>query len=101
MLLYYGVGMWKQKIHMHTDEYEISLNRELMVCKSTIRRIKEFFVIMERKHGKTTAQFVKEFDNGTLTGHEDFVTWRNNFDLLKNWEDLQRQYEEMFRIMKI
>ena len=87
---------------MHTDEYEISLSRELAVCKSTIKKIKEFFALMERKHGKTTAQFVEEYDSGKLTDNpEDYTAWRNNYESLKTWEDLQRQYEELFRMMKI
>ncbi len=87
---------------MHTDEYEISLYRELGVCKSSIKRIKEFFSIMERKHKKTTAQFVEEYDSGKLNGNpEDYSSWRANFESLKKWEDLQRQYEELFRQMKI
>ncbi len=56
---------------MHTDEYEISLSRELGVCKSSIKKIKKFFAIMERKHGKTTAQFVEEYDSGKLTGNRE------------------------------
>ncbi len=87
---------------MHTDEYEISLHRELAVCRSTIKRIKEFFAIMERKHGKTTEQFIEEYDSGKLSGsQEDYEPWRNNYESLKNWEKLQNQYEEMFRLMKI
>ncbi len=87
---------------MHTDEYEISLNRELNVCKSTIKRIREFFAIMERKHGMTTEQFVLGYDSGKLTGREeDFVPWRDNYDSLKNWVKLQREYEELFKQMKI
>ncbi len=87
---------------MHTDEYEISLHRELTVCTSTIKRIREFFSIMERKHAKTTEQFVEEYDSGRLTGHpEDYRAWRSNYDSLKNWEKLQREYEELLRLMKI
>ncbi len=87
---------------MHTDEYEISLSRELAVCKSTIKKIKEFFGILERKYNKTTAQFVKEYDSGKISGHkEDFEPWRSNYESLKGWEELERQYEEAFRMMKI
>ncbi len=87
---------------MHTDEYEISLHRELTVCKSTIKRIKEFFAIMERKHNKTTEQFVEEYDGGKLSGNEeDYTAWRANYDSLKSWEKLQQEYEELLRLMKI
>ncbi len=87
---------------MHTDEYEISLSRELSVCKSTIKRIREFLAIMERKHHKTTEALIKELQNGEITEiTDDFTAWQNNYESLKNWEGLQRQYEEMFRAMKI
>ncbi len=87
---------------MHTDEYEISLSRELAVCKSAIKKIKEFFAIMERKHNKTTAQFVEEYDSKKFTDNlDDFVPWRNNYESLKRWEELESQYEEAFQMMKI
>jgi hypothetical protein len=87
---------------MHTDEYEISLSRELAVCKSAIKKIKEFFIIMERKHNKTTEQFVEEYDSRKLADSlDDYKPWRNNYESLKRWKELERQYEEAFRMMKI
>ncbi len=87
---------------MHTDEFEISLSRELAVCKSSIKRIKEFFAIMERKHNKNTELFIEEYNSGKLTGNkDDYEAWHNNFESLKRWEELERQYEEAFRMMRI
>ncbi len=87
---------------MHTDEYEISLNRERIVCRSSIKRIREFFAIMERKHKKTTETFVEAYDSGKLSGNEeDFTAWRSNYESLKQWQELERQYEELFQKMKI
>ncbi len=87
---------------MHTDEYEISLSRELAVCRNSIKRIREFFTIMERKHNKTTEQFVEEYDAGKLTDNrEDYEPWRGNYESLKQWQTLERQYEEIYVKMKI
>jgi len=87
------------------DEYEISLSRELNVCKSTIQRIKKSLGILERKHNKTTEVFVQESLNNKLTGHpefkEDYDAWLSSYDSLKKWEELERQYQEEFRKMKI
>jgi hypothetical protein len=100
--LYYLLPIDPREAVMHTDEYEIALSKELAVCKSAIKKIREFFAIMERKHNKTTAQFVEEYDSGKLTDNRgDYVPWRNNYESLKRWEELQRQYEEAFRMMKI
>ncbi len=88
---------------MHTDEYEISLSRELAVCKSAMKRIKEFLAIIERKHDMSTENFMNKFHAGTLAPEykDDYEAWKNNYESLKNWEKLQREYEDMFQVMKI
>jgi hypothetical protein len=87
------------------DEYEISLSRELNVCKNTIQRIQKSLGILERKHNKTTEVFIQELQNNKLTGHpeykEDYDAWQSSYESLKRWEELKRQYEEAFRKMKI
>ncbi len=90
---------------MHTDEYEISLSRELSVCKNTIHRIKKSLDILERKHGKTTDVFIKELRDGKLPElpefKEDYEAWQSSYESLMRWEELERQYQEAFRVMKI
>lgn len=89
---------------MHTDEYEISLNRELAVCKNTIQRIKKSLGILERKHSKTTEAFIAEYRSGKLTQHpefkDDYEAWQSSYDSLKRWEGLEKQYQDAYRIMK-
>jgi hypothetical protein len=90
---------------VHYDEYAISLTRELNVCKNTIQRIQKSLGILERKHNKTTEVFLQELRNDKLQGHpeykEDYDAWQSSYESLKRWEDLERQYQEAFRKMKI
>ncbi len=90
---------------MHTDEFEISLFRELKVCGNTIKRIEKFLDMMERKHKKSTASFIKEYRSGTLDREvefkDDYTAWESNYESLRQWRDLERQYQEQFRFMKI
>ncbi|MEW5805001.1 MAG: hypothetical protein AB1847_23185 [bacterium] len=87
---------------MHTDEFEISLSRELNVCKNTIKKVERTLVDMEKKYNLKTEVFVEKFHNGEITEfNEDFIAWINNYETLKRWSDMMKQYEEMFRIMKI
>ncbi len=87
---------------MHTDEFEISLSRELSVCKNIIKKVERSLADMEKRYNLKTEVFVKEFHNGKITEiNEDFITWLNNYETLKRWHDTMRQYEEIFRIMKI
>ena len=90
---------------MPYDEYEISLSRELNVCKNTIQRIQKSLDILERKHNKTTAVFIQELQNNKLTDHpeykDDYDAWQSSYESLRRWEELERQYQEAFRKMKI
>jgi hypothetical protein len=89
---------------VHTDEFEISLSRELNVCKNTIKRIRTSLDLLERKHNKTSEVFMQEFLSNTLTGQpeykDDYDAWRSSYDSLKKWEELERQYREAFQMMK-
>jgi hypothetical protein len=90
---------------MHTDEFEISLFRELKVCSNTIQRIKKTLGLLERKHKKTTAAFIEEYRNGKLSNEpdnkSDYAAWWSSCESLKQWQDLEHQYQEQFRTMKI
>jgi flagellar biosynthesis chaperone FliJ len=102
--------MWKQKIQiqkpeMHTDEFEISLSRELGVCRNTIKHIKKTLKLLEQKHNRSTEAFMEDARNGTLKGDpdmkEDYDAWQSSYESLKKWEELENQYVEIFNSMKI
>jgi hypothetical protein len=88
---------------VHIDEFEISLTRELNVCKSTITKIRKSLAILEQKHNKTTEVFLEELVSGRLAGHpefnDDYNAWQVSYESLKRWENLERQYREMVRKM--
>lgn len=87
---------------MHTDEYEISLSRELKVCGSTILKIKRLLASLEKKYEIETKTFVKEYLEGGMSGDEkDFSLWVRNYDELQKWEERKRQYEQLLRLMKV
>ncbi len=90
---------------MHTDEFEISLSRELKVCGNTIRRIRKTLDMMEQKHHKSTEAFIEEYKSGKMAVDtdckDDFKAWDSSYESLKKWQDLERQYQEQYRVMKI
>jgi hypothetical protein len=94
--------MWR--LIVQTDEYEISLYRELNVCKNTIQRIKKSLGILERKHNKTTEAFIADSKSGKLTQYpefkDDYEAWESSYDSLKRWEELEKQYQDALRSMK-
>lgn len=90
---------------MHTDEFEISLLRELKVCGNTIQRIRKTLTLMEQKHHKTTETFIGEYRTGRLNNapdnKDDYSAWESSYESLVRWQDLERQYQEQLSIMKI
>jgi hypothetical protein len=54
----------------------------------------------------TTKVFIEELLSGKLSPDhpdykDDYAAWRNSYDSLKQWEKLEQQYHEAFRMMKI
>ncbi len=87
---------------MHTDEYEISLARELNVCDKKILAIKKTLERYEKKYELRTDIFVGKFREGGLSCQsDDFLEWLKESEALKKWETLRDKYFELFQKMKI
>jgi len=87
---------------MHTDEYEISLSRELDVCKKTIRKLQKSLLVMEKKYNTTTDKFVEEYPSNRFPSQDrDFINWHSNYEALRRWEQRKGEFEEIFHRMKI
>jgi hypothetical protein len=90
---------------MHSDEYEIALSKEIKVCEGTIKRIRKTLELLEQKHHKTTEAFIEEYQKGGLASdadnQDDYRAWEDTFESLKRWLDLEQQYRQQFRVMKI
>jgi predicted RNase H-like nuclease (RuvC/YqgF family) len=90
---------------MHADEFIISPSRQLEVCNKTIQKIKKSLGILERKHGKTTDQFIEELESGMLPASadlkDDYDAWKSSYESLKRWEELKKQYQEAYKTRKI
>ena len=66
-----------RRIAVHTDEFEISLSRELNVCKNTIQRTQKSLGLLEQKHNKITAVFIEEASerqsSGSMSQDENLI----------------------------
>lgn len=87
---------------MHTDEYEISLSRELEVCRKYILKIKKALRGFEEKYKIPTEEFLKRYNGGELPGSErDYTAWFETCEALKKWEERLREFERIYRQMKL
>jgi hypothetical protein len=86
---------------METDEFEISLSRELAVCASKIRKLREALSHLERKHGCSTRDVVVSGAPGMLTlSAEERAHWLEQSEALRRWEERRDEFERLYRHFK-
>ena len=87
---------------MHTDEYEISLSREITVCRKKVNILQKSLSLMEKRFTMTTGTFVKEFSDGKRdNSNPDFISWFHDAEAHRIWHERLKQYEEIFFSMKV
>ncbi|HMK59795.1 MAG TPA: hypothetical protein VK452_01450 [Dissulfurispiraceae bacterium] len=85
---------------MHTDEYQISLNREIGVCRDKIALARQILVQLEISHGIKTEQFVgAELGHATIS-EKDKKIWKEAVATLSVWSERLREYEVIYDGMK-
>ncbi len=86
---------------MHTDEYEISLSREVGVCDSAIRKCRRILDSMEARHGMTTEEFLERVRLGRLPAIPDFNEWQKSIEKLRYWTETRGEYHRLLDFMKV
>jgi hypothetical protein len=72
---------------MHTDEYEISLHREMSLCADRVQSLRRSLAELDGEHASTAG-------DRKLDRRQDLA------DALAVWEARHREYEQLFRLMK-
>lgn len=87
---------------MHTDEYEISLNREINHCRAVVKAISKILERQVRHYGLEYAQVVQAKAEGRLAVPDDeLAEWRENIEALPVWEQRLQEYREALAIMRV
>ena len=60
---------------MHTDEYEISIGREIALCRRMVRQLKDSLERREKQCGMTTAAFLQALEEGCLSEQHPIQSW--------------------------
>jgi len=85
---------------LQTDEYGISISREMTVCRNMISRQQKELCRWEKSHGITTEQIVAgEAPQGGIAV-QDLTAWRDDYAGLCAWKQRLQEYEEAYRSLK-
>ncbi len=86
---------------MHTDEFEISILREVNNCASNLRRLNKIIKEMENKYMISTDEFIKNYSDNQHGWNPDFKKWFDTVESLKRWQFLYDEYMKFYKMMKI
>ncbi len=85
---------------MHTDEYEISLGREIALCRKMVKRLQDSLARREKQCGMTTAAFLKALEGGALAEQPSLQSWNQEYQELQYWQKMLTEYEEARESLK-
>ena len=85
---------------MHTDEYEISLSREITICKRVIRGIREKLQQREEHFGVTWAG-IREGQKKPAIDEREMRAWQEDFEALPQWEQRLAEYRQALAVMRV
>jgi hypothetical protein len=85
---------------MHTDEYEISLSREIGFCRKKVRKLKDSLEKREKQCGMTTAAFLQALEEGSLSEGHPTEGWSREYRELQYWQKTLAEYEEVLEGLK-
>jgi len=87
---------------MHTDEYEISLAREINVCERVVKETRKKLALRRQRFGTDYPRAVQAAAEGSLTIDQvELAAWREDFEALPQWEQRLDQYREALAVMRI
>ncbi|MEZ0329057.1 MAG: hypothetical protein ABWK15_05810 [Dissulfuribacterales bacterium] len=84
---------------MHTDEYEISISREIVVCRNQIERVEKAISELVQRH-----KWLEGFS--TTDGHLDLKQkavldqWIELHEGLQAWRQRLKEYEEAYSAIR-
>lgn len=84
---------------MHTDEYEISLLKEVSVCSGYILACRNTLQRLEKKYNLTSDEVLTGRASAPVDS-SDRAEWIDACHALASWEKRKAEYEELHRQMK-
>jgi hypothetical protein len=85
---------------MHTDEYEISLGREIAFCRKMVRQLKDALERREKQCGMTTEAFLQTIEAGCPSERHPTQRWKQEYQELRHWQKRLTEYEEALESLK-
>ena len=84
---------------LHTDEYTISMSREMVVCRNMIGKAEKSLARFEEKYGVTTAELALD-NRWDVVPDGASRQWQDEYAGLQAWRQRLCEYEEAYQRMR-
>ena len=96
------IEIHRRQPKVHTDEYEISLAREINVCLRIIKQTQAKLEERRQRFGVDLPQaLITEAEGGLSICQQELAAWRDDLEALPQWEQRLKQYREALAAMRI
>jgi hypothetical protein len=86
---------------MHTDEYGITLSREVHISKKKVAEHLQAVRAFEAQFGMPSDQFLEKLASAELSADSpDFAAWRDQCAGLARWQQQLKEYEELYKALR-
>jgi len=86
---------------MHTDEYGITLSREVHIARKKVEEHLRAVQAFEAQFGMSSDLFIQKLSSGELPATApDHAAWQDQCAALKRWRQTLAEYEELYKAWK-
>lgn len=87
---------------MHTDEYEISIGRELNHHQQVVKKIRTDLEKRRQQYGMEYVEAAEAAAEGRLTiAVKELAKWQEDIEALPQWEQRLEEYRQALAMMRI
>ena len=87
---------------MHTDEYEISIAREINHCEKVVKKTTAALRKRRQLYGLDYDEAARATAGGILNiSAKELADWREDLEALPVWEQRLKEYREALAVMRI
>lgn len=85
---------------MHTDEYEISIAREIIVCRRFTAKLEKRLEKRSERYGVSDPDQIAAGAGQKKPSVRELKQWREDIEALAIWAQRLKEYEQAFRMMR-
>ncbi|NLI29508.1 MAG: hypothetical protein GX423_05445 [Nitrospiraceae bacterium] len=86
---------------MHTDEYGITLSREVHIARKKVEEHLQAVQAFEAQYGMPSDLFLRKLSSGEISAETaDHAAWRDQCAALSRWQQQLKEYETLYAAWK-